>query len=221
MVISQSFCGRRAAGFTLIEMLIVIAIIAILAVILLSATSKVQAGANSAKCAANLRQLGVMAHLYASENDGSILPPMLYWDAGLAEYIGSKDSCGVWRCPSDKIPRSQGQKWPADPTRIAPPRSYMANGFIFNLWGQHPAYTGHPANTPAKLIQIQNPSKMWLLTELHQTQTDYDFVIGQHGASMMGGPYVPTHGANVNALMLDGHVESRPPVSDKWWGLGK
>jgi len=63
---------------------------------------------------------------------------------------------------------------------------------------------------------------MWLLTELHQTQSDYDFVMGEHGASMMGGPRAtPTHGSNVNALMLDGHVESRPPVSDKWWGLGK
>lgn len=45
--------------------------------------------------------------------------------------------------------------------------------------------------------------------------------MGEHGGSIMGGPPTATHGKNVNALMLDGHVESRSPAGDKWWGLGK
>ena len=234
IVIPPDLGPRKAAGFTMTEMLIVIVIIAILALVAFTMTSRMRAAADNAKCVTNLRELGVMAQLYASDHDGTILPPMfnpplIFWDTALAEYVDGKDGCEIWKCPGDRIPRTKGKKWPGDATRIAPPRSYMANGFIFNLWGQHPAYTGHPANTPAKLSRIQNPtqpawnpSKMWLLTELHQMQGDGDLVMGEHGGSMMGGPRpTPTHGTNVNALMLDCHVENRPPVSDKWWGLGK
>lgn len=59
--------GRR--GFTLIEMLVVIAIIAILAGMLFPVFARARDTANQAVCISNLRQLGVSIRLYGDDYD--------------------------------------------------------------------------------------------------------------------------------------------------------
>lgn len=65
--------GKRNA-FTLIEMLIVIAIIAILAGLLFPAISKVKEQSKRIQCVSNLRNIGLALHLYA--NEWGQYPPM-------------------------------------------------------------------------------------------------------------------------------------------------
>ena len=77
-------------GFTLVELLVVISIIALLLAMLMPALRQAREQAKAIVCAGNLRQLGLLAHVYVSEN--GTWPP--YVDA-------SKGSTAGWWWVSD------------------------------------------------------------------------------------------------------------------------
>ncbi len=69
---------RRFRAFTLIELLVVIAIIAILAAILFPVFARAKEAAIQAKAISQMRQLGLVVMMYASDNDDTYVPATNY-----------------------------------------------------------------------------------------------------------------------------------------------
>ena len=69
----------RSRGFTLVELLVVIGIIAVLIGILLPALNKAREAANKIKCSSNLRSIGQGFALYVSNNKGALPASVVYY----------------------------------------------------------------------------------------------------------------------------------------------
>jgi prepilin-type N-terminal cleavage/methylation domain-containing protein/prepilin-type processing-associated H-X9-DG protein len=72
--------GCRTKGFTLVELLVVIGIIAILIGILLPTLGRARMSAKAVTCQSNLRSIGQGIFLYATQHKG--IMPYGYWDGG-------------------------------------------------------------------------------------------------------------------------------------------
>ena len=104
--------SRRA--FTLIELLVVIAIIAVLMGILMPSLHKIRDQARAVSCKSNLKQWGLIWHMYTEEN-GGVFNVGVYngsaaandWPVTLLDYYRAKGELAL--CPSAKLPMADGR----------------------------------------------------------------------------------------------------------------
>jgi prepilin-type processing-associated H-X9-DG protein/prepilin-type N-terminal cleavage/methylation domain-containing protein len=128
---------RHKAAFTLVELMAVIAIIAILIALLMPVLSRVQAFSQRVSCAANLRVLGQALTMYTQRyatypgafhwpcvGEGQ---PVAVWPTRLREFTGR--DVRVFRCPA----RDDDCRWADDVPGAGPPASNLYAGFGYDV----------------------------------------------------------------------------------------
>ncbi len=188
--------NRQKQSFTLIELLIVIAIIAILASMLLPALSKSREYAKSIKCINQMKQQGVAFSMYLGDFDDMFMtaaaPP---WNELLIDYK-YLNTMNMFNCPAFK-----GELCNSNP--------YISH-YAINHYGLTTKYldTG-----TAKAGKIKKPSETVMTIDSRRPRTDYvwgSYIINggeSSGTSSYGNPD-PRHNFGFNVLMVDTHVES-------------
>lgn len=151
---------KTQRGFTLAELLVVVAIIAVFAAILLPVLYQAQDTARMRVCASNLKELGMAFRMYVDENNGFGLPFPPYVYSGstpllketlqtmlpdplkpyLKQSSGKTTDAGaankVWICPGDRA-RGDGTGWYAPLwKRYGEARSSYSYNYV--------AYTAYP-----------------------------------------------------------------------------
>lgn len=131
--------NTKLKGFTLVELLVVISIIAVLLSVLMPALSKARNNAKRVMCSSNLHQWGVVIGLYASDNNGRLMGTVQMWTT------------------TPPYPPYPSAAWLSDSSEFA--KRYSAGGqFSANLVGKYIPEFKYDSNNPAatKLGDIWN-----------------------------------------------------------------
>lgn len=178
--------NRRATAFTLIELLIVIAIIAILAAILFPVFAQAREKARQTTCLSNMKQVGLAVLMYVQDYEESFpchefnnAATGYYhlWSSAsvLLPYQKNKD---IFKCNSDSLTVPTAAAVGIYDGRVPGTLSYMVNGFtpgnsgpLFGmenpkgLFVRSPEYG--PSNTTgvARQAEIRYPSEVIMLAE--------------------------------------------------------
>ena len=95
-----------ATGFTLVELLVVISIIAMLMSILMPALGRAREAARRVVCLSNLRQLTLAWNMYAMDNDDKLCSPDTFY--GVSYGVSNAS----WVCEGDELGIKKGVLWP-------------------------------------------------------------------------------------------------------------
>jgi prepilin-type N-terminal cleavage/methylation domain-containing protein len=197
---------RNRRGFTLVELLVVIGIIALLIAILMPALAKAKEQANRTSCMSNLRQLAAAMLMYTDENKGyfphcaagTYEDDWIYWQSGrdkdqgrLVKYMGRKFSPKIYRCPSDDSFSIRSYQY-----------SYTVNYFITGWYGN---LAKCPRN---KVAKIKRPSEKILMIDESDTTLD-------------DGTWAPDHYASDGQNLLSNRHDKRNEAkTDPNYGKG-
>ena len=208
---------KSRGGFTLVELLVVIGVIAVLASISLAVLSKVGAASDRSKAIFNMRQIGAGINLFVADNDGRLPGPL--WPGQLAQFDPARSGRLVRELapylgiPTPTTPKVEPLFVPpayrkaVSPAFLDSARTYVVNMSIRNgdktiiPWGN---LASPPSTQPLKLAAIS--PQAWGLSDadgLHPRVA---------GTSWAGNtPPKPIHSPKRLAWFFNGSVS---PVDD-------
>jgi len=198
----------------LIELLIVIAIIAILAAVLFPVFQNARERAKAAKCLNNMKQLGTGVTMYLDDYNGCYPPNRRWangswdgkwnWKQALKPYARGK---GVYQCPSNKYASRMDESG-------AFPISYAYNGGFFNDWW----LVKNKRPPMRRFSEVPDPVRTILILETRFTAPDSGPWMMVHtsysGTGAVGYPadlgpsfgWFQSHGKGMNWVYADGHA---------------
>jgi prepilin-type N-terminal cleavage/methylation domain-containing protein/prepilin-type processing-associated H-X9-DG protein len=196
----MDICGgsiMRRKGFTLVELLVVIGIIAVLIGVLLPALNKARSQASSLWCLSNLKQMGIAIRMYAGVNKDRL--PLAYWNGytspnnegatdwaflilpymkrGATGAYNGPDLGEMWRLFKDKDTVTGTTSFNGDPDKV---QTYSCNQILFGFSpgplsanGYQSLTSGNPGpqddgKSPFKISQIKRSAEMILIMDAAQ-----------------------------------------------------
>ncbi|HJN14636.1 MAG TPA: type II secretion system protein [Armatimonadota bacterium] len=148
--------AKRRGGFTLIEMLVVIAIITVLAAILFPVFNRVRDKARRTKCLSKMHQIALALKQY--RQDRGKYPGLPYYDATAGRYLE-----GLSALYPDYVDATEALVCPEDP--IGKQFKGQAQDVVYCSWNGIPT----------------SPGTDWTLTDIWYNYNGYDMIGGASG----------------------------------------
>ena len=230
-------------GFTLVELLVVIGIIALLISILLPSLNKARQSAKAVQCMSNLRQIGLAGIQYVNDNKFSFSH---YWFDYTANAIGGPDS-KFWYEDFGRYMNTAAEVKDTIFTCPELQSKYPTNAWAFHLtysinywatWDNN--YYNH-ALARKKYTNVKDPARMaWVMDgnvgTLQPGDLGWYYFAGVHASLAIITPensanvfFAHPHSKHQNVLFIDGHVDAVPQgdfvtyTSNTepffWWGF--
>ena len=237
-------CRSRTSGgpraFTLVELLVVVAIIALLLAILLPSLSAARGQARRVKCASNMRQLALAVQMYSNEHRSRMMPlaytdtnllrggPPIYWwgtsDVSGVDhtrgfvwpYLGSDlRPDGFFECPEQKWGTYRPQGDAAAVTSTYGYNGYYLSpphtpGWSFSI-GLRPWLLAEQVRAPARVFAFADTMIDMSGRLQNNALLDPPFVYdGSHWSRNANPTTSFRHGELTVAAFVDGHAQAMP-----------